>query len=352
VGPSGEAFGVNASASSPGDRGAARAWFWGAADRASAGSCAVDDLQRAAAERCTLRRAGTGSPLGCESLTCIFCGSDAKLTREHVFAQWLRDYFPTDGQNEYLRRQIDFDSDEVHARPGPDFDIVVRDYCSTCNNGWMSDLERAVEPILGPMLKGDARLLTAPEQHTLATWATKTMLTLQGFNIDGTRFVSPERYLWFGKHQIPLSGSYVWLAHYTGSGITENRTENRILIHEWGTTVQVPGKPPPQPSDPINGFQVVFTIGPVVFWLVGYDLPEPVDVTVGSDGAHLLIWPALGPNVAWPPLEPLTTEGELAALSRHIPFGSQLLSAPNVPPFTASELSAAAAASTARQAPT
>jgi hypothetical protein len=27
-------------------------------------------------------------------MPCIFCGSDARLTREHVFPQWLRDVFP------------------------------------------------------------------------------------------------------------------------------------------------------------------------------------------------------------------------------------------------------------------
>jgi hypothetical protein len=275
-------------------------------------------------------------------MTCIFCGSNETLTREHVFASWLRDYFPSGGQNEYLRRQIGFDSDEVHARPGPDFDMVVRDFCSTCNNGWMSDLETSVQPILGPMLKGETRVISAPEQHVLATWAMKTMLAMQGINLGGTRFVSPEQYRWFGEHQTPLSGSYVWLAHYTEAGVTPAMTENRILIHEWALTVQPPGQPSPQPDDPLNAFQVVFTIGPVVFWMVRYELPEPGLIQTASDDAHLLIWPALGPDVSWPPRASIASEDELATLSRRIPTGSQLLGAPQVPSFTARELSAAA----------
>jgi hypothetical protein len=38
------------------DRGPARSWFWGARDRTSAGSCAVDDLPGAATERCDPHR--------------------------------------------------------------------------------------------------------------------------------------------------------------------------------------------------------------------------------------------------------------------------------------------------------
>ena len=39
-----------------GDRGPARRWFWGARDRASARSCAVDDLPRVATQRCDRTR--------------------------------------------------------------------------------------------------------------------------------------------------------------------------------------------------------------------------------------------------------------------------------------------------------
>jgi hypothetical protein len=281
-------------------------------------------------------------------MTCVFCGSDSKLTREHVFGRWLRNYFPNGGEAEYLRRQIDFDADKVHTRPGPSFDMVVRDYCAACNNGWMSELESAAEPILGPMLRGETKILAAPEQHTLATWALKTMLVMQGMNMGAPRIVSPERYRWFGEHRTPLSGTYVWLAQYAGSGVSKDHTETVVISHEWGTTVTTPGEPLPQEGDPINAFQAVFVIGSVVFWLVGYDLPEPPEVRVGSDDAHLLIWPALGPNVAWPPRAALTSEADIEALARQTPHGSQLLGSPDVPSFTAAELSASASEASVR----
>jgi len=275
-------------------------------------------------------------------MICKFCGTDATLTREHIFGQWLRDYFRTDGQNEYLRRQITFDADETHARPGPNFDMVVRDYCGGCNNGWMHRLETSVESILGPMLAGARRVITAVEQHTLATWATKTMLTLQGFNLGDGSLFSEDQYRWFGRHQTPLYGSHVWLLHFTGTFDSAGTTEQRILMHEWGMTVATPDQPPPQEGDPLNAFQVVFTIGPVGFWILGFDPPEPPPLQLGSDDAHLLIWPAHGPDAVWPPRKSLDTEAELAALARTVPNGSNILGAPEVPVFTASQLSAAA----------
>ena len=43
----------------------------------------------------------------------------------------------------------------------------------------MSALEEQVQPILTPMLQDEPQVLNATEQFLLATWATKTMLTMQ-----------------------------------------------------------------------------------------------------------------------------------------------------------------------------
>jgi hypothetical protein len=46
-----------------------------------------------------------------------------------------------------------------------------------CNNGWMSDLETAVRPLM-PMIKGYNASLTTDQQITVATWA--SMKTADG----------------------------------------------------------------------------------------------------------------------------------------------------------------------------
>lgn len=48
---------------------------------------------------------------------------------------------------------------------------AVRCVCQKCNNGWMSELENEIKPVLAPMINGYRTLLTPDEQMTLARWA-------------------------------------------------------------------------------------------------------------------------------------------------------------------------------------
>jgi alkylhydroperoxidase family enzyme len=77
---------------------------------------------------------------------------------------------------------------------------VVTDICEVCNDGWMSRLEQEAQPILTPMLLDESRTFTAPEQQTVATWATKTTLVMQGANIGGEHFTPAEDYRWLRPH--------------------------------------------------------------------------------------------------------------------------------------------------------
>jgi len=257
-------------------------------------------------------------------MPCIFCGSDAPLTREHVFPRWLRDVFPDLGEADYLRRLVTFDRDDRHERPGRTFDVVVRNVCADCNNGWMSALEGQAKLILAPMLQEQSRALTAVEQHLVATWATKTMLTMQGANIGGERVVPLDQYRWFFRNQTPLSISYVWLCRYG------DRTRWPLSVHQWGMTVRAEGDSAPAVGDDMNGFGVVFAVGPLVFWLFGYDLPGGVQTAAGSDDEHVLIWPTAGPDVWWPPRKMLEREAQLEELARRMPTGTLIHGMPKL----------------------
>lgn len=232
--------------------------------------------------------------------------------------------FPQLGEGDYVRRLVTFSEDKRHERPGRSFDVVTKDVCRVCNSGWMSDLEAQAQPILTPMVLGEARVLNATDQHLLATWATKTALTMQGANIGGERMLSSEQYRWFGEHRAPLPSSHVWLCHWRA------RPEQPLVIHQWGMTVQKLGEPEPKEGDALNGFGIVFTIGYVAFWLAGYELPGAPRTRASSDDTHLLIWPALGPTVRWPPPQMLETEDQLEALARRLPAGTQVLGMPEL----------------------
>jgi hypothetical protein len=203
-------------------------------------------------------------------------------------------------------------------------EAVALNVCTSCNNGWMSALESQVQPILTPMLHDEPRMLNAAEQFLLATWGTKTMLTMQGANIGGERVVAADRYQWFFEHQMPLPGSHAWLCRYT------DHSRWPLSVHQWGMSVRAEGDPAPEREDPINGFGVAFAIGPVVLWLFGYDLPGEPRTSADSDQGHLLIWPAVGPEIRWPPQESLQQESELEELARRMPSGTVIHGKPQL----------------------
>jgi hypothetical protein len=111
---------------------------------------------------------------------CLFCGDvEGRRTREHVFPQWLlRDFALAEEAIAPLHMTSDFKliSRRLHRL----VDLVEGRICERCNNGWMSDLEVAVRPILGPLLAGTSELetLTKTARLTLARWTAKTAYML------------------------------------------------------------------------------------------------------------------------------------------------------------------------------
>jgi hypothetical protein len=87
---------------------------------------------------------------------------------------------------------------------------------------------------------------------------------------------------------------------------------------------------PRNPDGAMSGFGVVYAIGPLTFWLFGYDL----QTSAGSDDPHLLIWPALGPDVRWPPRQTFEREAQLDELAQRMPVGTRVYGKPSVPPAT------------------
>jgi hypothetical protein len=110
---------------------------------------------------------------------CIFCGAtgaNVKITREHTFSDWINEALPPEivGPDISCERCILHGPQAGTVNTWPAKEVAghkVRAVCTTCNNGWMSDLETAVGPLIEPMIKGDNASLTTDQQITVATWA-------------------------------------------------------------------------------------------------------------------------------------------------------------------------------------
>lgn len=238
------------------------------------------------------------------------------MSREHVMPRWLASRFPDLGEVDYVRAFQAADGDaERHVRPGQPFDQTVRDFCLACNNGWMAQLEADTAPILTPLLADEARSLDALEQQRVATWATKTVLTVGPTNLGHELVASEEAYRWFWEKQVPLPGSLVWLGRYAGG------EQWPISLHHHGMVFGEPG-PDGQPGPrSVHGFHSVFAIGNVVCCVFLGDSPEGPIATGGGGAERILIWPTSGNDVWWPPARSYESTADLQEASRLTPGG-------------------------------
>jgi hypothetical protein len=257
---------------------------------------------------------------------CVFCGCvDRKITGEHIFAAWVDKCFPEAA----AVRGTSF----ITARNGArkeyqslPFEQKVRVVCDDCNNGWMSALEIAVAPVLGPMVvSGQWTRLTPAIQRTLATWATKTAFILQYLH-PAERTIPDSEYRQFHRAQGPVARSIVFLAHrasmvdHTGMPLIVTASHQEIDIVAYDETVTK--------DDVFDAvakgsrvYRVTFGIGHVVFVIFGHTFPKSMNLQVSPDLARIIrcCWP-IQRRTAWPPPDPVEQMGGLIALHKAFEF--------------------------------
>lgn len=100
-------------------------------------------------------------------------------------------------------------------RRGPPATQKIRRVCASCNNGWMSNLQRAAKPILVPLIEGNWHLLAEASCEILAAWVAMTTAVLE-FADETTIAVTAEdrRYL---RRETRLPPRWaVWVGRYEG----------------------------------------------------------------------------------------------------------------------------------------
>jgi hypothetical protein len=109
---------------------------------------------------------------------CAFCDFEGKLTREHVWPQWVRPHLEHEaGPGTNTRTIIRAERTESTSYKAQPAHLTVKCACEECNGGWMSQLEERAKPILLPMIEDRAPVkLGSREAVIVATWAIKTAL--------------------------------------------------------------------------------------------------------------------------------------------------------------------------------
>lgn len=163
--------------------------------------------------------------------------------------------------------------------------------CRSCLRGWMARIEREAAPSLESMIAGYPFVLAVQNQQTVATWAAKTILTLQAVRDDG--LLPAGAYDQLRTSGRPPAGFGIalalrprgdrWPYRFTASG-------SAATLRPWDVE-------PTFDDTGIDHYRAELCLGHLVIQAAARFTPHarPFD----HDGA-VAIWPARTP-VCWPP---------------------------------------------------
>lgn len=212
---------------------------------------------------------------------------------------------PGDGDFAYLLVPSDGKPSRRWRASKPDLKVKV--VCESCNSKWMSHLETEAKPILGPLIRGDERILSREDQRKIAIWAIKTAMMWQ-----------------FMSHIQPISSS-IMRELYEDSATPPGNAQVWIgaCLAEAGYSypVSLTVKPKGASSDAaVNAYGATFSIGHAAFQVFGHELPGVRGGRRFADGSRLAhgllpIWPFA--EVATFPTAHVWTLGQLEEIGRH-----------------------------------
>ena len=130
-----------------------------------------------------------GTPTRVANGQCIYCGTDCRFSREHVYGKWIKGRFGsrfTSVTHTLSRPELFVDvwtPTAIHTRserhPGGLYDQVVLNVCEGCNNGWMSQLHVAASPLVTELATATWRIFSPEDLKLLTRWIAMVTINLQ-----------------------------------------------------------------------------------------------------------------------------------------------------------------------------
>jgi hypothetical protein len=166
---------------------------------------------------------------------CDFCGHRSPRAKEHIWPDWLLRQFGIE-KSTMANTHIAVAGGSVSKRVQSASSMLYGGVCNTCNNGWMSQLESEVKPILTELISsaGSKDALLGNEANVLALWAFKTAIVRNA----GTNYrciVPKEHYQYLYKEKKIPPGVYVDLGlcpSHSGLSALQSQTLLGFLLSE------------------------------------------------------------------------------------------------------------------------
>jgi hypothetical protein len=160
--------------------------------------------------------------------TCLFCGvslSEAGRAKEDVIPKWLLEHLGLDKSRDLIASSHLTDTGIPLKKPRVQgsHTILQGAVCTSCNGGWMSDLEGNAKQIVGNMSCGEPFKANRVDLITLATWIFKTAIL---FHISSNyrRLVPSRDFTSLYRNRVPPPGRHVEIAYLAAEPISAFRT--------------------------------------------------------------------------------------------------------------------------------
>jgi hypothetical protein len=228
---------------------------------------------------------------------CIFCRGTG-LTKEHVWADWLKGYIPKD-MTDYSSLSATVHETHAefgHQKHGGDLrSRTLRVVCKSCNNGWMSQLQQRAKPYLLPLILGDVTAFDARAQEILSAWVAMFVMVAEHF--DRYKVVSSQkerRFLW--KNQKTPSNWKIWIGDFQKKNWKGLLARFCVPISSKKHRIKRMDNRLPRP----NTQAVTFVVGRLYVHVVSSVTDIFEDWHLYRPDLLVQIWPVRRNIVAWP----------------------------------------------------
>jgi hypothetical protein len=143
--------------------------------------------------------------------SCAFCGrSGVKMSREHVFPQWLSRAGSYAGNYTMQRGEKTIST--------PLIEVITKRVCEDCNTGWLSRIETGAKAVLEPLLDATTNTIAEIDRWIIARWFTKTILTAQLALVSrsSSGIIGDRNYHDFYEKPQPFNNSVILISGYHG----------------------------------------------------------------------------------------------------------------------------------------
>lgn len=235
-------------------------------------------------------------------------------SKEDIFSRWFdNDVLQNRGPNAVatLTRQTDHRNKTYSLSRIATKLTSVRGTCEDCNNGWMSQMEKEVRPVLAPLMNGHARTLLEPDQLKIATWVAMKSIALDcDYRNDPAGLTSLYDRDTVRLAQRPPENWLVLIGSYNQEG----RFRHACPYKTWTTEEGMLSAQ----------FLGTFLLNHVVLQVLGRtgsQLKQSLELKPGGihDRTRASIWPPRPDKLLWPLPEVMDTEMYNESLTNVVP---------------------------------